>query len=852
MSTFREIIKSTPYKEQSHVLELVINQDGDSYVLENVVKLIGSYTFSIWTKANKNCSVQFDVLGTIKIAEVTTDWKKYVYTVKTDDLSNGKSIAIKPDNNTTTYYYEGFLSEGTIDNSWLPAPEDGETQMESVKSEFIQKADSIEEKVTANDGRISSLVLTVNGLKTTVSNAENDISTLQQTSSSLSSEIKNAKNDISSLQLTANSLSSQISNNKNEISTLKQTASEFSTELSNTKGDISKLKQQSDNFSIEVSKTIRTTVEEFYASSSNTSLTGGTWSTTPPTWTQGKYIWRRTLVTYANGKTEYIPSTNGVCITGNTGATGKGIKSTAITYQASVSGTTPPTNTWSATIPSVSPGHYLWSRTVITYTDNTTSTTYSVAYIPKNGTTGGTGTGVQSITQEYYLSTSKTSQVGGSWVTSLPTWSGEKYLWTRYKIIYKNPSSTSYTVPICDRSWESDIEKLKTEYKADLKIESDRITSNVNATEGLKKRMTTVEQTADRLNTKVSSNEGKISSLEQTANGLTIDVSNAKGDISSLKQTTNSLSTKVTTAEGNISTLQQNAQGLEISVKNAAKTATSFLNYDATNGLQIGNKISGNWSGYRTQIKSDSFNILDQNGHILAKYGANNIELGANSDRTIINLCGNRGSIWYNETDDFIELGSQNVKVRGTNLSSLYSIHENVRSGYNAYTNYLEMYSYNAQNTGSRFILNDQKAELYTKDKFVVSAPNGFDYNPDISKVWYEGCVWMDHTSNVINFPRPITSLMAGIVLVFSLNENGTPSEWAYSSHFIPKYLLQDLGEKTYSFILSAETFNLVGVKFLHISNTRIVGHSSNNKAGTKNGITYDNRRWALRRVYGV
>ena len=211
MSTFREIIESTPYKEQSHVLELVINQYGDSYVLENVAKLIGSYTFSIWTKANKNCSVQFDVLGTIKIAEVTTDWKKYVYTVKTDDLSNGKSIAIKPDNNTTTYYYEGFLSEGTIDNSWLPAPEDDEAQMESIKSEFIQKADSIEEKVTANDGKISSLIVDVNGIRGKIANAEGTISELQQTASSLSSSISDNKQNISKLEQQANEFSVSVS-----------------------------------------------------------------------------------------------------------------------------------------------------------------------------------------------------------------------------------------------------------------------------------------------------------------------------------------------------------------------------------------------------------------------------------------------------------------------------------------------------------------------------------------------------------------------------------------------------------------------------------------------------------------
>lgn len=143
------------------------------------------------------------------------------------------------------------------------------------------------------------------------------------------------------------------------------------------------------------------------------------------------------------------------------GKNGIGIKSTTITYQAGTSGTTAPTGTWSSTVPSVPQGQYLWSKTVITYTDNTTSTTYSVAYIPKNGQngatggTGATGTGVESIVQQYYLSTSKTSQTGGSWVTSMPTWSSGKYLWTRYQINYKNPTSVAYTSPICDSSWEA-------------------------------------------------------------------------------------------------------------------------------------------------------------------------------------------------------------------------------------------------------------------------------------------------------------------------------------------------------------------------------------------------------------
>ena len=77
--------------------------------------------------------------------------------------------------------------------------------------------------------------------------------------------------------------------------------------------------------------------------------------------------------------------------TGQTGAAGKGIKSTAITYQAGTSGTTAPTGTWEASIPAVSASQYLWTRTITTYTDNTTSTQYSVGMMGATGAKGDKG-----------------------------------------------------------------------------------------------------------------------------------------------------------------------------------------------------------------------------------------------------------------------------------------------------------------------------------------------------------------------------------------------------------------------------------------------------------------------------
>lgn len=160
---------------------------------------------------------------------------------------------------------------------------------------------------------------------------------------------------------------------------------------------------------------------EYYLSTSQTSLSGGSWSTTAPIWVNGKYMWSRTVKTDGAGNKTYSPSQNGVCIAGAkgdtgprgpqgatgatgpqgptgpkgdkgatgsqgpTGASGKGIKSTAITYQLCASQTTAPTGTWLGSPPAIDIFKpFLWTRTVTTYTDNTTSTAYSVSNTSNN------------------------------------------------------------------------------------------------------------------------------------------------------------------------------------------------------------------------------------------------------------------------------------------------------------------------------------------------------------------------------------------------------------------------------------------------------------------------------------
>lgn len=156
----------------------------------------------------------------------------------------------------------------------------------------------------------------------------------------------------------------------------------------------------------------------------------------------------KTTATESNTPSDYTWSK----FKGDDGADGKGIKSTAVTYQVSTSGTTPPTGTWNSSIPSVAANQYLWTRTVITYTDNTTSTSYSVGKMGANGAPGkdgadgkpgADGDGIVSVSNTYQIGSSGTTAPTGSWSSTVPSPQKGKYLWTKTVTTYKKSDPTT-------------------------------------------------------------------------------------------------------------------------------------------------------------------------------------------------------------------------------------------------------------------------------------------------------------------------------------------------------------------------------------------------------------------------
>lgn len=142
--------------------------------------------------------------------------------------------------------------------------------------------------------------------------------------------------------------------------------------------------------------------------------------------------------------------------TGNDGIAGKdgiGLKSTTVTYAASTSGTTAPSTGWQTQVPTVPAGQFLWTKTVWTYTDNSTETGYSAAMMGKDGAKGNDGiagkdgVGIKTTVIEYAVNTSGTTKPTTGWTTAVPNTPQGQYLWTRTTWTYTdNTTEQGFTV----------------------------------------------------------------------------------------------------------------------------------------------------------------------------------------------------------------------------------------------------------------------------------------------------------------------------------------------------------------------------------------------------------------------
>ena len=215
---------------------------------------------------------------------------------------------------------------------------------------------------------------------------------------------------------------------------------------------------------------IASIVEHYAISSSNTSAPTTGWSDTFVAPTKEKpYLWNYETINYTDGESE---DTNKAII-GMRGADGNSItvKNTSVDYAVSDNvDNIPASSAWGERPTTIGDGKYLWTRTIVTYSDDTSTTSYSYA---RQGTDGSAGVGVKSITELYYM-TAKTTKPSKptkhvaseadaveTWTKKCPTWIAgcvyytcseieyddkqNHYAWTDVQIDTNYRSRTFYT-----------------------------------------------------------------------------------------------------------------------------------------------------------------------------------------------------------------------------------------------------------------------------------------------------------------------------------------------------------------------------------------------------------------------
>lgn len=568
---------------------------------------------------------------------------------------------------------------------------------------------------------------------------------------------------------------------------------------------------------------------EYYLSTSATALSGGSWSTTAPTWVNGKYMWSRTVTTDGAGNKTYSPNQNGVCIAGAKGETGNDGKNAL-----------QPKRNWSGTFTTIGETANVstssFNRTpvvgdIFTNIDGSSNTgTWEITKIENGnaffkllsyvsskgatGATGATGKGVTSIVEQYYKSTSATALSGGSWGTTYPGWESGKYIWTRSVITYTDKTTTTTTAVCVTGTKGSTGNDGKTSYVhiayANIAYiagenETFTLTSSTVCRYGKQDKWVykTLEAGAYTGNTTLFGSDpaigvykevnkitdfsisdssgraymGQYTDFEQAGSNdiskyVWTKVQGAKGDTGTkgapgkdanqvvhsvhgngntnqyiefatvkvirnyanyattfkisgreyettdvqfsfvsvnstdpglnflratggfnvwmYKKTTSTwgLVTKLNEAWGRMRVYNFRPDNESISLTwtdtrhaslpsgciaadqlQAAKTATNFMEFTSGTGLQIGDKTNGTWKGFRSRITSTAFEILNEAGAAVASYGRKLIQLGKDTTDAVIELCGGKGiikyeNVWlYGGEDDTLTISAENMAI---------------------------------------------------------------------------------------------------------------------------------------------------------------------------------------------
>lgn len=625
--------------------------------------------------------------------------------------------------------------------------------------------------------------------------------------------------------------------------------------------------------------TVKSTTEQFYKSTSPTSLSGGSWSNSQPTWENGKYIWKRTYVVKNNGTTEYQPSVNGVCITGSTGAKGdKGDKgatgptgpqgpqgdkgATGARGPQGLQGEKGNTGAQGPTGPQGPQGNT--GATGPQGLQGKTGATGPQGVQGKTGATGPQGPKGEADIKCYHMTGGDNAKV-----------------WSKLGTLVSKGDNSNFVINVY--SGDGYNGQSYQNSKAEIVIK-DGWQSSTSAT------------TAFGVSVTRQNCEGFLVQVRATAHN-TCDVwvylpwayswgnYTISGYYTSWTPSNNTSSTAPTTGTAQEVAYRMNAE-------NAAKTATNYMKFD-NSGLTVGN-LTEKTLGRNVNIDSSSVNI--RNGtNVLAQFAESLIEIGKNTSTATISFLGGivkligekqtiEGTTFYDAhllSTNMMTLGTGSTDPSSDKINSLISmngmsgerevlasvtdryghstltlidssasLYSDGDAGYssvdvicNNNTSQVELRT-NGSN-GNRALVNYSHAIQYWNNNTLLAA-----YNGQTPCLW-DGYIWM-RAGQTAALSAPISQQPHGIIVIFALYDPTTDgvTNVMTNPYFVPKTAIN----YDYVFTMFWESGWKAGVKRVSVQDTQIVGNAQNDAATFKasSGITLDERWFVLRRVYGV
>lgn len=618
--------------------------------------------------------------------------------------------------------------------------------------------------------------------------------------------------------------------------------------------------------------TVKSTTEQFYKSTSPTSLSGGAWSNSQPTWENGKYIWKRTYVVKNNGTTEYQPSANGVCITGSTGAKGdKGDKgATGPTGPQGVQGKT------GATGPQGPQGDK--GATGARGPQGIQGNTGATGPQGPQGKTGATGPqGVQGKTG----ATGPQGPKGEADIKCYHMTGGSNAkVWSKLGTLVSKGDNSNFVINVY--SGDGYNGQSYQNSKAEIVIK-DGWQSSASAT------------TAFGVSVTRQNCEGFLVQVRATAHN-TCDVwvylpwtyswgnYTISGYYTSWTPSNNTSSTAPTTGTAQEVAYRMNAE-------NAAKTATNYMKFD-NSGLTVGN-LTEKTLGRNVNIDNSSVNIRNGN-NVLASFAESLIEIGKNTSVSAVSFMNGTVKLiaqmetWNNIAfrnayllaQNTICIGAGSTDPASDKLASMLTVRKERINEINADVTDTEGHAYMNIRGGKASVYSDGNAgwssvnviankdasqvELHTNGsngyKKLINYSHGlyyYDnstllaaYNGQTPCLW-DGFIWM-RADQTATLSAPISAQPHGIIVIFALFDptTGGVTNIMTNPYFVPKTAI----DYDYIFTMFWENGWQAGVKRVTVKNTQIIGHDQNDSASfkTNSALELNQRYFVLRRVYGV